>query len=219
LSTSGPGLTSGPGATPGSLQTQRGGPPSRNRSARGKKEQQATEQHKSLIPPWSFGRLALSQQSCRFELPMDMTALETMSPQDYLRRHCMVSSNRLELYHRTFLQHRVKAHGERGTGLVPYTNLEKCLRGVLVNTITTEEAEKLISMIEVTEDTKIDIELFCGIAALAERMLYPKFITYDTQDMKDHKKDKIECADFCALEWKFNGVKINPPIRKILETL
>ena len=37
--------------------------------------------------------------------------------------------------------------------------------------------------------------------------------------MKDHKKEKIESADFCALDWKFHGLHVNPDIRKLLEAL
>ena len=37
--------------------------------------------------------------------------------------------------------------------------------------------------------------------------------------MADNKKEKIESADFCALEWKLRGLDVNPPVRKILHSL
>ena len=45
------------------------------------------------------------------------------------------------------------------------------------------------------------------------------FRTVDTKDLPDNQKERIESADFCALEWKFKGVNVNPSVRKILEAL
>lgn len=33
------------------------------------------------------------------------------------------------------------------------------------------------------------------------------------------QKEKIETADFCALEWKFHGVNVNQLMRDVLATL
>lgn len=177
------------------------------------KEDLNTYQKVSKPQSYLQGRLALSKQSSRFELPMDMKCLETMTPQDYLRQFCIISGRRYTLYQKIFLKHK-----DRSGGLLN-RDLQRALRDVLINTISPEDMEQMFSLAQVDDNCKVDLKLFSGIAALAERVLYPKFLTEDTQDIADHQKEKIECADFCALEWKFHGVNVNPDIRRILESL
>lgn len=54
--------------------------------------------------------------------------------------------------------------------------LEKALREVLVGTLTKQKVKELCDWLEINEDTKIDYKLFSGMAALAERILYPDFV-------------------------------------------
>ena len=48
------------------------------------------------------GPLALSKDTCRFQLPMDVRDLENMSVLTYLSRHCAVSSRRNNLFKHFF---------------------------------------------------------------------------------------------------------------------
>ena len=43
--------------------------------------------------------------------------------------------------------------------------------------------------------------------------------TEDTIDMPEYQKEKIECADFCALDWKFHGVDVNPKMKTLLKEI
>ena len=45
------------------------------------------------------------------------------------------------------------------------------------------------------------------------------FSTEDTIDMPEYQKEKIECADFCALDWKFHGVNVNPKMKTLLKEI
>ena len=45
------------------------------------------------------------------------------------------------------------------------------------------------------------------------------FSTEDTADMPEYQKEKIECADFCALDWKFHGVNVNPKMKTVLKAI
>ena len=58
--------------------------------------------------------------------------------------------------------------------------LGKALKEVLVNTITSEQVSDMATLLEVEDDTPVDIKLFSGIAALAERILYPDFVYVST---------------------------------------
>ncbi|KAK3587653.1 hypothetical protein CHS0354_032859 [Potamilus streckersoni] len=172
------------------------------------------EDLKRAPPTRSFqGRLALSQQSCRFELPMDMQLLETMKPEEYIRKHCKITSRRKTLYKQVFLKHKDK------TGVILLKDVEKSLKDVLVNTISSEQVNEICDVLQLNNDTKIDQTLFSGIAAFAERVLYPKFVTEETADMQEYQREKIECADFSALDWKFHGVKVNDAMHRLLKML
>ena len=55
-------------------------------------------------------------------------------------------------------------------------DLEKAMKDVLINTLTSQQFNDLCDMIQIDEEEKIDYKLFGGLAALAERLLYPKFV-------------------------------------------
>lgn len=63
---------------------------------------------------WMNGRLALSKQSSRFELPMDMRLLEVMTPLEYLSRYCIVTSRRQMLYDKIYNKHKDGRTGKLG---------------------------------------------------------------------------------------------------------
>ncbi|CAH1232891.1 Hypp526 [Branchiostoma lanceolatum] len=163
---------------------------------------------------WLQGRLALSRQISRFELPMDMRLLEGMSPIEYLSNYCIVSKRRQNLYKQSFS----KADRDRD-GVINVKELDKALKQIHVDGVTTEQVQKILDVIQATDDTKFDAKLFTAVCALAERMLYTYFVTEDTDDIMYSQKERVEDADFCALEWKLHGVKVNPPIRKLLQML
>ena len=60
------------------------------------------------------GRLALSKQASRFELPMDVRQLETMTPLQYLNRYCVVTSRRQMLYDKIYMKHKDGSSGKLG---------------------------------------------------------------------------------------------------------
>ncbi|XP_052800182.1 uncharacterized protein LOC128231412 isoform X13 [Mya arenaria] len=165
------------------------------------------------IKSWIQGRLALSQQSSRFELPMDMKLLEKMTPQEYIKKHCIITSRRQNLYQKIFLKNKDKTH------TILIKDIDRSLKDVLVNTITSEQISDILHTLDIDENTKIDFKLFCGMAAYAERVLYPKFVTDDTHDMPEYQREKIECADFGALDWKIHGVKVPPKMLEVLREI
>lgn len=160
------------------------------------------------------GRLALSQQSSRFTLPMDMKELETMSAKEYVIQYCKITQRRQHLYDNVYRQ----AVGAV-TKPLPYKELEKTLKNVLVDTLNHEHFKYICDLLEIKEGEDINAPLFSKMAALAERLLYPQYVTKETEDHKDYQKELIEVADFSALEWKFQGVCVRPEIQKLLKSL
>ncbi|KAI8504986.1 hypothetical protein Bbelb_170950, partial [Branchiostoma belcheri] len=120
---------------------------------------------------WLQGRLALSRQISRFELPMDMRLLEGMSPIEYLSNYCIVSKRRQNLYKQSF----TKADRDRD-GIINVKELDKALKQIHVDGVTTEQVQKILDVIQATDDTKFDAKLFTAVCALAERMLYTYFV-------------------------------------------
>ena len=57
-----------------------------------------------------------------------------------------------------------------------FQDIDRTLKDVLVNTITTEQIQYLLGLLDIDESTKVDYKLFAGMAAYAERVLYPKFV-------------------------------------------
>ena len=58
----------------------------------------------------------------------------------------------------------------------PQNVVIKAIKEVLVNTVSLEQAEDLCLLLEIEDSTSVDLKLFSGIAALAERILYPDFV-------------------------------------------
>nr|XP_022342847.1 uncharacterized protein LOC111136340 isoform X30 [Crassostrea virginica] len=163
---------------------------------------------------WVTGRLALSQQSSRFTLPIDMARLEQMTPLDYVKNFCIIKRRRKKLYQDIFTKHKDK------TGAIPFKDLEKALTMVLVNTITSDDYKRIAELLDLSENVRIDIDAFSAMAALAERLMCSTHVdSHEQVDQPDYQKEKIECADFSALEWKLTGVEVNPKIVKILKEL
>ena len=54
--------------------------------------------------------------------------------------------------------------------------LEKALKEALVDTISPEEVTEMIDLVQLNENSKVDQKLFVGIAAMTERLLYPRFL-------------------------------------------
>ncbi|KAK0060498.1 hypothetical protein Bpfe_010011 [Biomphalaria pfeifferi] len=166
------------------------------------------------IPANLNDRMVLTLQSSRFELPMDMRELENLTPQDYLQKYCVVTPRRKLLYTKTFQEYR-----DKNGYILGKSSLCSALTCVLINSMDNDQAEQLCDLLEVDDKTEVDFDLFSGIAALAERILYPYFVTAETWDRTEFQKEMIECADFCALEWKLRGVNVSNQIKKILKSL
>ncbi|XP_056021339.1 uncharacterized protein LOC125675297 isoform X23 [Ostrea edulis] len=163
---------------------------------------------------WVTGRLALSQQSSRFTLPIDMARLEQMSPLDYVKNFCVIKRRRKKLYQDIYMKHR-----EKSAGAIPFKDLEKAMTMVLVNTITSDDYKRIVELLDITETTKVDQDAFSAMAALAERLMCSTHVSQEQVDQPDYQKEKIECADFSALKWKLTGVEVNPKIERILKEL
>ncbi|XP_032228170.2 uncharacterized protein LOC5504003 [Nematostella vectensis] len=165
------------------------------------------------MKPWLQGRLALSKQTSRFELPMDVKVLESMSAMDYLTQYCIISTRRKALYKNIFQ----KTDKDRD-GIISYRELDKALKEVHVDSINTSQVRQIAEMVEADDKTKFNLKQFSAIAAFSERILFADFVTEETRGL-NNTREIIEEADFCSLKSKLDGFKVSPTVRKILDVL
>ncbi|XP_046840856.1 uncharacterized protein LOC124434947 isoform X2 [Xenia sp. Carnegie-2017] len=163
---------------------------------------------------WLKGRLALSQQNSRFEIPMDVRLLESMTPMEYLTKHCVISKRRKALYQRVFQ----KVDRNRDE-MINYTELEKGLRDVHVGILNKDHIACIVKMVVIDKDGEFDVRQFSAIAAFSERICCKDQLPVEMLNNASGQKEIIECADFCSLSWKLHGIKVNPDVKRILDAL
>jgi hypothetical protein len=96
---------------------------------------------------------------------------------------------------------------------------EDAIIDVHMKSINKKQVDILIKLVDLTPDMKINFQLFQGLAAYSERVLYDHFVTEDTIDLPEYQKDKIECADFGSINSKLDGVKVNEKILTLIKSL
>ncbi|KAI3381148.1 hypothetical protein SNEBB_009525 [Seison nebaliae] len=162
----------------------------------------------------TYGRLALSKQSARFELPIDIRLLQKMSTIEYLCSYCRVSVRRNALYKRIFEKLKDGKDGD-----MSFNNLILSLKEVHSGGVGEEQLNEVFDLIELDREKRIDYELFIGIASFLERILYHQFVTEDTEEMPDYQKDNLESADFQSLPKRCNSLNMNKNLMKLLQML
>lgn len=121
----------------------------------------------------NIGRLALSKNICRFELPMDMRKLEGMTPTHYVENYCRINDRRKTLYRKVFDKYKLKNDKEEW---IDSKLFEDCLIDVHMKSITRAQVGLVSTLVCLKADQKISLQLFLGLAALSERILYDQFV-------------------------------------------
>ncbi|XP_007894697.1 uncharacterized protein LOC103180571 [Callorhinchus milii] len=159
-------------------------------------------------------RLALSRQISRFQLPMDIKTLETLSPQDYLMKYCIVCKRRQVHYKKSF----DKFDKDRD-GILSFQEMEKALIDVYFNTITSRDVRRVTELLLADESTRFTHKLFIPLCALSERLLYTMFEPEDREDNEYREKPTVEEADVWGLNWKFQGCEISDDVKRLISVL
>eukprot|EP00794_Sanderia_malayensis_P007353 gene7354-8172_t len=176
--------------------------------------------------PWLQGPLALSKESCRFELPMDVHILEKISLLQYLTNYCVVCSRRQQLYKQSFH----KADKDRDGLLNTHELTETLINVIYVQPDAKKCLQEIIDMIRKEEspdgekkDLMVNFQCFKGIGAFLERMICWKM---DKQSISDgvgwshsNQRNALESTDFDGLKWKLKGCKINDNLMTVFHYL
>jgi len=217
--------------------------------------------------------IAVSFESSRFKLPVDMQYLHQTTVEEYLRDFCKVQSRRRGLYDYFFRRHDTNNDGllsakEVQAAVVDVYNVQRtseCIEKVIINLklnvvppseeaeleegkVGAEERKKSVSQEKRTTSTKrqksvvkkpgsFDIELFKGLAALVERVLYVEQMTLesgknigstssdetssamtsssDNSGGQFERQSLLEKTDFDGLGTKLEGVSISEEMRTL----
>ena len=184
----------------------------------------------NMSKTWLQGPLALSKESCRFELPMDVCRLSKMSVLDYLTNFCVICSRRKQLYRQSFM----RADKDRD-GYLNLTEFKDTLTNVIyvqsdaqtcINELLQlikEEGSSESDQSEWQNEFKVDLKRFKGIAAFFERMLCWMVDKRSTSDgikwSQCDRRNTLEQTDFDGLKWKLMGCQINSKLLAIFNYL
>ncbi|XP_040576743.1 uncharacterized protein [Lepeophtheirus salmonis] len=162
---------------------------------------------------WLLIPRTFSSQSSRFELPMELSLLNGISPIEYLSRYVSVSNSRRLLYDKVFVRHR-----SLKDGLLNDESIILALNEVFGGILGEELQSHLWTTLGVTIKPHLvstfNFKQFSGIAALAERMFSSEFSTSNSP--LPEPKSEIEIADFDRLLSKLEGVKLNTLMKELL---
>ena len=169
-------------------------------------ESQTTDGNKRR--PWLSGPLPLSCQGCRFELPIDLKVLESLTVIEYLSDYCIISSRRKNLSKTCFL----KADGDLD-GIINSYELRQALVDLYSNSIDNECLEDILDVIDCQIGSIFNREQFAAVAAFSERYLCSRY--HDKQELSSSKQ-LLEKTDFAGIRAKLEGHKIS---LKLVRTL
>jgi hypothetical protein len=174
------------------------------------------EYDKKISMDWLNSRLALTKHSTRFELPLDLTRLEGLTPVKYLQTYCVITERRAVHYSKVF--NKFLKYGKQELSIA---DLIPALLDVHFSTVEKEQIECVVKIVDIpSEMTNISLRLFAGMSALAERMLRQSTLPSTTVLSEyGQRREIVEDADFEALEWKLRGCKITDSLRNLFAQL
>ena len=158
--------------------------------------------------PWLSGPLPLSCEGCRFELPMDLKVLESLSVMTYLSNYCIVSSRRKYLFKTTF----VKADRDLD-GIINSYEIRQALLNLYCHSISNECLDDILDIIDCQIGSVFDRNQFSALSAFSERYLCKR---YHTTKEINASKELLEQTDFAGLKAKLEGYNIPPKLVRAL---
>lgn len=96
-----------------------------------------------------------------------------MTPSHYIENYCRINDRRKQLYRKVFDKFKVKGEKEEWLDLKLF---EDCLYDVHMKSVTKTQVNAVASLACLKPDQKISLQLFLGLAALSERVLFDQFV-------------------------------------------
>ncbi|XP_014205554.1 uncharacterized protein LOC106637326 [Copidosoma floridanum] len=147
------------------------------------------------------------RQSARFEL-LDSHSLVGLEPLDYLGQHVYASETRKLIFERAFSRHREET--SEGPRQLQGSNLYEALAEVLGRSVSSDEITRLDGILGDVGERRLDFRTWCGVCALAERIL---------PELPDKSVDQafwLERTDFEMLERRLKSVEVDRRLAEML---
>ncbi|XP_068142025.1 uncharacterized protein [Drosophila tropicalis] len=178
-----------------------------------------------------------SKSATRFDVPMDLTMLKTMTPWDYLSKYVWVSQQRKQLYKRVFLKYLSRCEepeselvaGDDLNNLQEYRynertliwqHLPQALEDVLEFHGTETNVQNALTMLgydPAASNGVMDFRLWCGIVSFAERLVLVN--ECQDNDDEDDSCDDLEKADFNSMERIMADYQVPDSLREIFKVI
>ncbi|XP_078140342.1 uncharacterized protein LOC144539406 [Centroberyx gerrardi] len=177
-------------------------------------------EHACSKPQAAEQRVFPSKRICRFELPMDFSLLETLSPQLYLQSFCRVCERRRKLYRRVFDKFDKDRDGLLSLELLTSVCPQQEMRAAVSELHGAEvDAGRLLLLMEVEEGSRFDWLLVCAACALSERLFHSHLTEDLREEEEDEEEDSLEKADLNSLLVKLNDYCVPAPLTRLLTTI
>ena len=96
-----------------------------------------------------------------------------MTPPHYIENYCRINDRRKVLYKKVFDKYKLKQDKEEYLDLSLF---ETCLLDVHMKSVNKAQVNQVVQLASIKSDQKISLNLFLGLAALSERVLFDQFV-------------------------------------------
>ncbi|CAL8091032.1 unnamed protein product [Calicophoron daubneyi] len=160
-------------------------------------------------------RNSVRDYNARFSLPMQLKELEGLSAMQYCLKYCVLSNNRIALYQRTHARMR-----ENRRPKINVKALCDAISGLLGGTLTEEQREELVSLFDLSSESKaLTMDEFYIVCAVAERLYYQKNLRSLSEETQQMQCGPLEAADFHRFNMRLEGVELTPSLRRFLQRI
>ncbi|XP_078614996.1 uncharacterized protein LOC144884047 isoform X1 [Branchiostoma floridae x Branchiostoma japonicum] len=215
----------------GNKRRENTGPDSRNKRD-GKNKQQDRNRHGNGTPDYLFdvgerlrggnflpsSGLQITIPSVhglvsRFELPMDLRELDTLTPRQYLSKYCKLNKTRQLVYKDVF-----DKQDWRHSGSLAFKDVQKAVQELYERDASSARLTWIMELLDLDTDMTFDREVFCMICVLYDRRLLREH-TARLEGVERTERERLENADFTALDWKLHDRTISGPLKALLHAL
>ena len=142
---------------------------------------------------------SFANRSCRFELPPDLSLLESLSPLQYLTDYTVVSRTREFVYSAAYGRH-------RSGGGVPTEDVWTALEEAVGGQLQAHQREQLLQLLAEPLPPLVSYPQLSGLAALCER-LFATELSPAAAETGGGGRERLEVVDFQRLAVLLEGVK------------
>ncbi|XP_030570873.1 uncharacterized protein LOC115769963 [Drosophila novamexicana] len=191
----------------------------------------AEEVDKTAVNASSKMPRKFSKSATRFDVPMDLSMLKTMTPLHYLSNYVWVSQQRKQLYKRVFLKYLSRCEEpetelalsndeapliEYKERIMVWRSLPQALEDVLEFHGTEKNVKNTLKHLGYQPDGvgNLDFRAWCGIVSFAERLALSNPACSD-----DDSCDELEKADFNSMEQIVDQFEVPKKLREIFKII